>query len=148
MSVIDDLFESGLHLCYSINLMHLTRSPQRNMLKVSSFCEASEKERKKEIRSQMRVLKMVFLSEKEHGTSPLNNLTNQDKRYLAQINILLKKAITKFFSLAKCFQLLPEINQVMEIKSNTRTTKLKTKNKDRKTKNKQTASLLQEYLLF
>lgn len=93
MSVIDDLFESGLHLCYSINLMHLTRSPQRNMLKVSSFCEASEKERKKEIRSQMRVLKMVFLSEKEHGTSPLNNLTNQDKRYLAQINILLKKAI-------------------------------------------------------
>lgn len=28
--------------------MHLTRSPQRNILKVSSFWEASEKERKKE----------------------------------------------------------------------------------------------------
>lgn len=41
----------------------------------------------------MRVGKMVFLSEKEHGIRPLKNLPNQDKRYLAEINILMKKAI-------------------------------------------------------
>lgn len=48
VSVINDLFETGLHLFCSLNLMHLTRSLQRTMLKVSSFREASKQARKKE----------------------------------------------------------------------------------------------------
>ena len=46
VSVINDLFETGLHFFCSINLMHLTRSSHRTMLKVSSFREASKQERK------------------------------------------------------------------------------------------------------